>query len=169
MFIKGTILFIIYLFIDSSLFNKDYNLQNKIYNNNSVICNNIFLNITPITHKNLLKNCNYIYKKDIMIHNRFIYILNKLFIFLGNIIIIFTYIKNQEMQNKFIILNKITKKINFDNDFNECSICFTNYKFHNKIRKIIKCSHIYHEDCIKEWIIEYNNKTCPLCRCNVFD
>ena len=62
MFIKGTILFIIYLFIDSSLLNINYNLENKIYNNKSIVCNNIFLNITPITNKNLLKNCNYIYK-----------------------------------------------------------------------------------------------------------
>jgi hypothetical protein len=169
MFIKGTILFIIYLFIDSSLLNKDYNLDNKMYNNKSVVCNNIFLNITPITNKNLLKNCNYIYKKDIIINNRFNYILNKLLVFLGHIIIIFTYINNQKIQNKSLILNKITKKINFDNNFDECSICYTDYKFYTTIRKIIKCSHIYHEDCIKQWIIEYDNKTCPLCRCNVFE
>lgn len=40
-----------------------------------------------------------------------------------------------------------------------CSIC---YEFMNKIKKLQKCSHDFHQMCIEKWF-EINN-TCPLCR-----
>jgi hypothetical protein len=108
--IKGAILFIIYFLIDSSLLNEDYNLQNKIYNNKSVICNNIFLNITPIKN-NIIENCQCIYnykiKKQINVYNIFFNILNKVIIFLGNSLIIFICVKNNQMKNKMIVLIKV--------------------------------------------------------------
>jgi len=177
--IKSVILFFVYLFIDNTLFNKDTIYNNKIYYIKSNIYNNISQNLLPLTNNsyhiennNIIKysQCVYTYKikKEINIKYLFIYIYNKLLIFLGNNLIIFLFIKNQEIKNKKIILNQITKRVNYDTNFDECSICYTNYKFYSRIRKIIKCPHIYHEDCIKKWIIEYSNKTCPLCRCNVF-
>jgi hypothetical protein len=45
-----------------------------------------------------------------------------------------------------------------------CSICFENFK-ENEIVNITKCIHIYHENCINEWL--KRNKTCPLCRFNI--
>ena len=189
--IKRVIIFFIYLLIDYNLLNKDKIYYNKIYNIKSNVCNNIYLNISPIInnsylnilpitnnsydikkHNNIMKNCQCIYtykiKKTVHIIRLFIYIYDKLLIFLGNSLIILIFMKNQEIKNKMLILNKITKKVNYDINFDDCSICYIDYKFNSKIRKIIKCSHIYHEDCIKQWIIEYNNKTCPLCRCDVF-
>jgi len=180
--IKSVILFFIYLFIDNTLLNKDTIYYNKIYkikSNISLIENNSYLNLLPFTNNSyhLKKNnnivkfyqCVYTYKikKEINIKYLFIYIYNKLLIFLGHNLMIFLFIKNQEIKNETLILNQITKRVNYDINFDECSICYTNYKFYSRIRKIIKCPHIYHEDCIKKWIIEYNNKTCPLCRCTV--
>ena len=170
--IKGAILFIIYLFNENIYYNK--------LNTNSLLCNNMFLNITPIKNNktfhnyktpfikdNSLKSYTFLQKENNK-YNIFIYVMNKLIIFLGHCLIIFIYIKNNQTKNKMIVFNNITKRIVYDSNIDECSICYVDYKFHSKIRKIIKCSHIYHEDCIKEWIIEYDNKTCPLCRCNVF-
>ena len=51
-----------------------------------------------------------------------------------------------------------------DNDI--CTICQTNYddsEIDNQlIVKIFKCGHIFHENCILEWLVRSN--TCPLCR-----
>ena len=187
--IKGVILFFVYLLVDNTLLTKDTIYYNKIYNIKSKVCNNIYLNISPIinnSYSNILsitnnshsikkynymvKDCQriWIFKKELNIKYLFIYIYNKLLIFLGNSMIIFLFIKHQENKNKMLLLNQITKRVNYDTNLDKCSICFIDYKFYSKIRKIIKCPHIYHEDCINKWIIEYNNKTCPLCRCNVY-
>jgi hypothetical protein len=187
--IKGVLLFFVYLFIDNTLLSKDTIYYNKMYNIKSNVCNNIYLNISPIINKSylnmlpftnnshnikknnyMIKDCQriWILKKEISVKYLFIYIYNKLLIFLGNALIIFLFIKNQEIKNKMLLLNQITKRVNYETTFDNCSICYSNYKFYSRIRKIIKCPHIYHEDCIKQWLIEYNNKTCPLCRCDVF-
>lgn len=33
----------------------------------------------------------------------------------------------------------------------KCSICFNNYKFGTKIKKL-KCKHFYHTKCISQWL-----------------
>jgi len=53
-------------------------------------------------------------------------------------------------------------KNNIDNNDN-CSICFE--KLTDDILGVTKCNHIYHHNCIKQWLI--NNKTCPLCRTSI--
>ena len=183
--LKGVIMLFIYLFIDNTLLNKQNFYYNKIYNIKSEVCNNIYINKTPIINNNIInisntliknnniiENCHCIYInkiiEDINIYNILIYIYNKIIIFLGNILIMFIFIKTEDIKTKNLIFNKISLKINYDINLDICAICYTNYKLNSKIRKIIKCKHIYHEDCLKEWIIEYNKKTCPLCRCNIF-
>lgn len=42
-----------------------------------------------------------------------------------------------------------------------CVICFEDYKKEDKI-VLLKCSHIYHEKCITDWL--NNDISCPLCR-----
>jgi hypothetical protein len=42
-----------------------------------------------------------------------------------------------------------------------CSICYS--PFSDKITKL-NCEHIYHKDCIANWIIKGNGKNCPMCR-----
>lgn len=45
-----------------------------------------------------------------------------------------------------------------------CSICLESY---SEVKPGIKieCNHIFHKECIVEWLI--NNETCPLCRQNI--
>ena len=182
---KLLIYFFIYLFIDNTFLNKDDVYNNKVYNVKSYVCNDMYLNISPISYNNLniaynpikynntIEDCQCIYinkiKKEIRIYRVFLYIYSKIIIFSVNSIIVFIFIKIQDIKNKDLIINQITIRINYDINYNECSICYSSYKFNNKICKIIKCHHIYHENCINEWIIKYNNKTCPLCRSNIFE
>ena len=43
-----------------------------------------------------------------------------------------------------------------------CSICLENFKTTLKGCKL-PCGHIFHENCIKEWLSKHNNR-CPVCR-----
>jgi len=43
-----------------------------------------------------------------------------------------------------------------------CSVCLDNFKEELKGCKL-PCGHIFHEDCIKEWLSKHNNR-CPVCR-----
>ena len=43
----------------------------------------------------------------------------------------------------------------------ECVICMESFKENEKIRKL-KCSHIFHLNCIDGWF--ENNKNCPICK-----
>ena len=42
-----------------------------------------------------------------------------------------------------------------------CTICLEDFSIGDHIR-ILPCNHIYHKDCIDEWIMKENN--CPICR-----
>ena len=46
----------------------------------------------------------------------------------------------------------------------ECPICFEKI---GPVKCHIGCSHAFHEECIKTWIINNNKTTCPICRNNV--
>lgn len=45
---------------------------------------------------------------------------------------------------------------------NECAICLADFAKGCRFTSITKCGHVFHEDCLKEWI-KYN-KICPLDR-----
>lgn len=62
---------------------------------------------------------------------------------------------NNKLDNNVIILNK-----NFEN--NECIICLEPMIVNNKV-KILRCGHIYHYDCINQWIEKKGEINCPLC------
>jgi hypothetical protein len=44
----------------------------------------------------------------------------------------------------------------------KCSICMMEIKKGNKVSKL-KCEHVFHTDCVMQWLKEYNYK-CPVCR-----
>ena len=48
-----------------------------------------------------------------------------------------------------------------------CCICVTEYQEGEVVKKLPNCTHIYHLDCIKEWL-EYKGN-CPLCRTRIFE
>lgn len=46
----------------------------------------------------------------------------------------------------------------------DCSICLDRLQLSNNLI-ILKCKHIYHKNCIREW---FNQSTkCPICRCEI--
>jgi hypothetical protein len=69
-------------------------------------------------------------------------------------------------------VNNITNSLidyNFDNENNQnsiCSICLEKIELTKESKKT-SCNHIYHKDCIYEWINNDKN-TCPLCRKKLF-
>ena len=58
---------------------------------------------------------------------------------------------------------KTIKKYKLDNDLDEkCTVCLCPLKKDDMIWEL-KCKHVFHQDCIKTWLKEYNYK-CPICR-----
>ncbi len=58
-------------------------------------------------------------------------------------------------------------KVDNSNVDNECSICIDNFSEGQEVIKL-PCNHIFHFNCIKSHLRNYNNK-CPLCRGNVIN
>lgn len=74
-------------------------------------------------------------------------------------------VENENNNIKQEIIEKIKKnKISIsdipDSD-NTCSICLEDFS-EDKENIILECKHIYHKDCIIEWINK--DTSCPLCR-----
>jgi len=44
-----------------------------------------------------------------------------------------------------------------------CLICLCDYEISEEIRQLNKCQHVYHRECIDEWLLTGRN-ACPLCR-----
>ncbi|KAL2368902.1 hypothetical protein RJ035_007854 [Blastomyces gilchristii] len=44
-----------------------------------------------------------------------------------------------------------------------CLICLSDYEAAEEVRQLTKCQHIYHRECIDEWLTTGRN-SCPLCR-----
>ncbi|KAJ5805073.1 hypothetical protein N7474_010960 [Penicillium riverlandense] len=48
-------------------------------------------------------------------------------------------------------------------DGERCLICLSDYEVAEEVRELAKCKHIYHKDCIDQWLTTGRN-SCPLCR-----
>nr|GEW83543.1 probable E3 ubiquitin-protein ligase RHA4A [Tanacetum cinerariifolium] len=46
-----------------------------------------------------------------------------------------------------------------------CCVCLGEFEINEKLHQIPACQHMFHGDCIRNWL--YSNITCPLCRCSV--
>jgi hypothetical protein len=67
-------------------------------------------------------------------------------------------------QDEFEKLDKVTNKSELENK--QCNICLEDLKEDDIIKEgliKLKCNHIYHTDCIKEWLTKQSTK-CPSCR-----
>lgn len=51
----------------------------------------------------------------------------------------------------------------------ECSICLCPYEDGETVcwAKNDECDHIFHEDCIVQWLVDHDE--CPLCRTNLLE
>lgn len=63
------------------------------------------------------------------------------------------YSKYKELEEPFL----------HDSSSERCSICLENYQKNETILKL-KCKHIFHKECIKEWFHKKKQEECPLCR-----
>jgi hypothetical protein len=160
--------------IDNSKdFQKIQNIINKLYNVNHIICfnkNKIF-NVT----QKINFYCSEFDKKELNILDL---IINILGIILNNIhvnkvtilLIYISYLVLADEYNRLYEIKYITKlkldeyseQIEYISD--SCSICLNEYTTQDTIRKLKVCSHIYHQNCIDEWVGKFNNDTCPICR-----
>jgi hypothetical protein len=48
----------------------------------------------------------------------------------------------------------------------QCSICRENYQTNNIMRKINRCGHYFHHQCLDTWLVD--NATCPNCRGSIY-
>ncbi|GAU21427.1 hypothetical protein TSUD_32580 [Trifolium subterraneum] len=47
----------------------------------------------------------------------------------------------------------------------ECAVCLNEFQETEKLRLISKCDHVFHPECIDEWLGSHT--TCPVCRANL--
>ncbi|KAK8597709.1 hypothetical protein V6N13_095109 [Hibiscus sabdariffa] len=47
-----------------------------------------------------------------------------------------------------------------------CSICMENFwpSEGSSASRQVSCGHVYHHDCITDWLLNANSYSCPLCR-----
>lgn len=64
--------------------------------------------------------------------------------------------KKQFDDIKLIKYNKYVNKENY-----QCIICMEEFQ-ENEIVKLLPCKHIFHSNCIKQWLMK--EKTCPFCK-----
>ncbi|XP_022158251.1 RING-H2 finger protein ATL1-like [Momordica charantia] len=50
-------------------------------------------------------------------------------------------------------------------DDEECAICLSKFEQGEKCRKMSKCDHVFHRDCIDRWLKA--ERHCPLCRTSI--
>ncbi|CDW83530.1 ring-h2 finger protein atl32-like [Stylonychia lemnae] len=79
--------------------------------------------------------------------------------------------KKQRKLEKLMLT--FTMKGEFDKGFaefgeNNCVICFDDYVNNKIIRKINRCGHLFHSECLDNWIIQHlSDPKCPLCNLNI--
>tara|TARA_Y100000996_G_scaffold391325_1_gene353229 strand:+ start:55 stop:303 length:249 start_codon:yes stop_codon:yes gene_type:complete len=67
--------------------------------------------------------------------------------------------KKEEDKKEEIIINKYSF-INKSNNLDECVICLEKMRESENLT-ILKCSHIYHSECIEKWLKK--KSICPMC------
>lgn len=65
------------------------------------------------------------------------------------------------IENDIYIYYYIGIRENKSKHNNKCIICLDE---NNKKIVTLECNHDYHEECVQNWINNYNNSTCPICR-----
>lgn len=109
----------------------------------------------------MYNNSNRDYQRRISLYSAVLNVLNRL----DNIID-----ENEEenietlTEEEFNELEVIKIDKNYLTNDMECSICIDKFELNQNVIKL-QCNHLYHKECIKSHLLNYNNK-CPLCRGN---
>ena len=51
--------------------------------------------------------------------------------------------------------------------YNSCPISRSTFRQDTKIRRIIKCGHIFEKKSLEQWLVR--SDSCPLCRCSILE
>ncbi|XP_059281667.1 RING-H2 finger protein ATL56-like [Lycium ferocissimum] len=96
------------------------------------------------------------------------------FLMLVFFVTISSYVQRQEKQKFRKIINKKSTKFVYKkrkllgfaaNEPLDCAICLSDFEHGDKGRKIEKCNHMFHENCLDKWLMHGKGQaTCPLCR-----
>ncbi|XP_059281668.1 RING-H2 finger protein ATL57-like [Lycium ferocissimum] len=96
------------------------------------------------------------------------------FLMLVFLVSISSYIRRQEKYKCREIINKKSTKFVYKKrkllGFAatkplDCPICLSDFEHGDKGRKIEKCNHMFHENCLDKWLMHGKGQaTCPLCR-----
>jgi hypothetical protein len=152
---------------------------NILYKSNSIICMNIieFYDLKK-QHIDLHKVEEYCNEFQATYSNINTYLcLNYIYKFFFNylnlsmIISAYIHIYNNYVLQKFKLkksIKNIINKIKYSPDLDICSICHDPYTHESiDITQLKSCRHIYHYNCIKEWLVTHKHTNCPLCNKNV--
>jgi len=146
------------MIMDSHIF---FTKCNKIETKNEIEIENEIKNEIRNKIRNKIKNQIQIQNKiRINYWNMFRNIFSTIYFILYNTLLICFYARKYSRN----IIDELTTRIKYNNELDNCIICFDKFNLDSDIRKLKVCSHVYHELCIKEWIINYNKSTCPMCR-----
>ena len=55
-----------------------------------------------------------------------------------------------------------------NNNFDCCSICLEEFQDNEIITVLPQCLHLFHTNCIGEWLLVRKSDTCPLCKTRIF-
>uniref|UniRef100_A0A0C9S6F0 TSA: Wollemia nobilis Ref_Wollemi_Transcript_11154_592 transcribed RNA sequence n=1 Tax=Wollemia nobilis TaxID=56998 RepID=A0A0C9S6F0_9CONI len=51
-----------------------------------------------------------------------------------------------------------------DDEESTCAVCLKDFCRDEEVRLVSECAHIFHKDCLDEWVFDHDQNTCPLCR-----
>ncbi|KAK4352441.1 hypothetical protein RND71_027959 [Anisodus tanguticus] len=96
------------------------------------------------------------------------------FLILLIFVTISAYVQRQEKHKCRKIINKKSTKFVYKKrkllgfaatEPLDCAICLSDFEHGDKGRKIERCNHMFHENCLDKWLMHGKGQaTCPLCR-----
>jgi len=142
-------------------------LRNRAFQNSLRIYNAMYPNDEELNSRTFLRILNYQLSSNSLIDGFIDYTIERYMRELTERLINFinqisTSQNNPISENQLNDLNIVTFNT-IENPINTtCNICLEDFEEISQVIKL-KCNHIYHDNCIKHWLGNYNNN-CPVCK-----
>jgi len=152
----------------------NFNIKNpstiigKLQFSSQIIINNGIFNI--LFHFPLKKSIEFEIRCKNITKKKFVYFIKKIYQYIYDIEEITStpieYFYLDNCHECLSIDNYLIPNINF-NEIEKCVICLNFFNNDNK-GVILLCNHKFHYNCIIDWTVYGNGKTCPICRKHIF-